>query len=137
MVDVGDLVTETYDLPLQGGRLSRRTVIQDPIPHLPGQVQAFSFFFQDFHNTDTLFCVTEPTGMHHIERVFPGMTKRCVPEIVAERNGFGQIFIQIQCPRNRTGDLGHLERVRQAGTVMVALRSEKHLRFVCHSAKSF
>ena len=66
-----------------------------------------------------------------------GMAKRRVSEIVAKRNGFGQIFIQIQCPRNRTGDLGHLERVRQAGTVMVALRSEKHLRFVFHSAKSF
>ena len=65
------------------------------------------------------------------------MTKRCVPEIVAERNGFGQIFIQIQCPRNRAGDLGHLERVRQAGPVMVALRSEKHLCFVFHSAKGF
>ena len=58
-------------------------------------------------------------------------------EIVAERNGFGQILIQIQRPRNRAGNLGHLECVRQAGPVMIALRSEKHLCFVFHPAKGF
>ena len=81
--------------------------------------------------------VSESFTEHLIECPFSGMTKRCVSKIMSQCNGFGQIFIQIQCPRNRTGDLGHLERVRQAGTVMVALRSEKHLRFVFHSAKSF
>lgn len=39
--------------------------------------------------------------MHRIERRFPGMAKRRVSEIVAKRNGFGQILIQIQRPRNR------------------------------------
>ena len=58
-------------------------------------------------------------------------------EIVAERNGFGQILIQIQRPRNRAGNLGHLECVRQAGPVMISLRSKKHLCFVFHPAKGF
>ena len=68
---------------------------------------------------------------------FPGMAERRVSEIVAERNGFGQILIQIQRPRNRAGNLGHLECVRQAGPVMIALRSEKHLCFIFHPAKGF
>ena len=47
------------------------------------------------------------------------------------------ILIQIQRPRNRAGNLGHLECVRQAGPVMIALRSKKHLCFVFHPAKGF
>lgn len=44
------------------------------------------------------------------------MAERRVAEIVTERNGFGQILIQIQRPRNRAGNLGHLECVRQGGS---------------------
>ena len=137
MVDVGDLVAETHNLSLQGRRLSRRAVVQNSIPHFPGQVQALSFLFQNLHDTDALFRVAEAPGMHRIERRFPGMAERRVSEIMAERNGFGQILIQIQRPRNRAGNLGYLECVRQAGPVMISLRSEKHLCFVFHPAKGF
>ena len=86
MVDVGDLVAETHNLSLQGRRLSRRAVVQNSIPHFPGQVQALSFLFQNLHDTDALFRVSEAPGMHRIKRRFPGMAERRVSEIVAERN---------------------------------------------------
>jgi len=75
--------------------------------------------------------------MHRIERRFPGMAERRVSEIMAERNGFGQILIQIQRPRNRAGNLGYLECVGQAGPVMISLRAARNtcvLSFILRKA---
>ena len=57
------------------------------------------------HDTDALFRVSEAPGMHRIKRRFPGMAERRVSEIVAERNGFGQILIQDVYKRQPVGRL--------------------------------
>src|SRR5438067_1040495 len=59
-----------------------------------------------------------------------GMAERRMSEVVAERNRFGQLFVQAQHLRDRPRDLRHLERVRQPRAVMIAGRREEHLRLV-------
>ena len=65
-----------------------------------------------------------------IQRVFADVPKGRVPQIMPQRDGFGQIFVQPQAPGQRPGHLRHLQRVGQAGAVMVAHGGKKHLRLV-------
>ena len=59
-----------------------------------------------------------------------GMTKRRVPEIVSERNRLGEFFVQAQHLRDGARDLRDLERVCEAGAIVIAGRREEHLRLV-------
>ena len=51
-------------------------------------------------------------------------------QIVAERDGLGQVLVEPQRPGDGAGDLGDFQRVGQAGAVEVALRREEDLRFL-------
>ena len=72
----------------------------------------------------------EPAGHHLIQRALARMTKGGVPQVVRQRDGFGQILVQPQRAGDGAGDLGYLQRMGQPGAVMVALRRQKHLCFV-------
>ena len=61
------------------------------------------------------------------------MPERRVAEIVTERNGFGQFFVQPQHLRDGPRDLRHFERVCQTRAVVIASRREEHLRLVLQS----
>jgi hypothetical protein len=63
------------------------------------------------------------------------MAKRSVSQIVTQGNGFGQIFIQPQSLGHSSGDLRDFKRVGQAGAVVIAKRSHKHLGFVLQSSE--
>ena len=56
-----------------------------------------------------------------IECALSCMAEGRMAEIVAERDRLGQILVQAERPCDRPRDLRHLERVRQAGAVVVAL----------------
>ena len=53
-----------------------------------------------------------------------------VSEIVRQRQALGQILVEPQRARQRTGDLRHLDRVRQPGPEVVALVIDEDLRLV-------
>ena len=59
-----------------------------------------------------------------------GMAERRVPEVVAERDGFGELLVQAQHLGDRARDLRHLERVREPRAVVIAGRREEDLRLV-------
>ena len=58
------------------------------------------------------------------------MAERRVPEIMSERDRFGQILVESERPRDCPRNLRNLKRVRQPSTVVVALRRDKYLRLV-------
>ena len=60
----------------------------------------------------------------------PGMAEGRVPQVVTQGGGFGQILIQAQGPGHGAGDLGDLQRVGQAGAVMIPHRRQEHLGLV-------
>ena len=58
-------------------------------------------------------------------------------EVVSESNGFRQIFVQRQTPRNRTRYLRHVESVRKPRHIVIAFGRKENLRFVLQPAESF
>jgi len=58
------------------------------------------------------------------------MPKRRVPEIVSQRQRFGEIFIQAEGARDRAGNLHNLKRVRETRAVVIAFVIDENLRFV-------
>src|SRR6185295_17444760 len=63
------------------------------------------------------------------------MTEWRVPEIVRQRQGFGEIFIQRQNACQRARDLRDFERVGQSRAVIVAFVVYEDLRLVLEAAK--
>ena len=58
-----------------------------------------------------------------VERLLADVPERRVAEVVAEPDRLGQVLVQPQRPRDRAGDEAGLERVREPGPVVVALRA--------------
>ena len=74
--------------------------------------------------------MAEAAGMHLIEHLFPGMSKRRVAQIMPQGNSLYQIFIQTQRLCNRSGILGDLQRMRKPCPVVISPRRQKHLGFM-------
>src|SRR5439155_7259838 len=58
-------------------------------------------------------------------------------EVVAERDRFGELFVQPKHLGDGSRDLRHFERVGEARSIMVACRREKDLRFVSEPPERF
>jgi len=65
-----------------------------------------------------------------VERILARMAERRVAEVMAERDGLGQIGVEAEGPRQSAGELRDLDGVGQAGAEMVALVVNEHLRLV-------
>jgi hypothetical protein len=58
------------------------------------------------------------------------MTEGRVTEVVGKRKRLGQVFVQTERASKRAGDLGHLQGMGKAGSVVVTLMIDKYLSFV-------
>ena len=105
-------------------------VLRDPVAHLPGQVQPAAVVFEHVDDAQALLVVVEAARHQRVDDALAGVPERRVAEIVAERDRFGQLFVQPQHLGDRPRDLRDLERVRQPGPVVIAGRREEHLRLV-------
>ena len=76
---------------------------------------------------EALGVVVEAAIVRHrrIERPLAGMAEGRVAEIVGERQRLGQVLVEPERARQRAGDLRHLERMGQAGAVVIALIDKK------------
>ena len=81
--------------------------------------------------------MTEPLRQKVVQRSFTDVAVGCVTQIVPKGDGFGQILVQAQRPRNGPCHLGNLQRVGQASAVVIALRREKNLGFEFKPAEGF
>ena len=75
------------------------------------------------------------TGKHLIERSFAGVAERRMAEIVRQRQRLGEVLVEPERARQRTGDLGDFEGMGQSGPVVVALMIDEHLRLVRQPAE--
>ena len=62
MVNISYLVRKTDNVPLQCSRIAGGTVVQYPVPDLPGQVQSLSLLFQHLHHPQSLTGMGEASG---------------------------------------------------------------------------
>ena len=65
------------------------------------------------------------------------MAERRVPEIVSERDRLGEVLVESEGTRDGARDLSDLERVGQAGAVVVAFRGEEDLGLVREAPERF
>ena len=65
-----------------------------------------------------------------VERVLAGMAEWRVAQVMRQRDGFDQIFIQPEFAGDRAAELGHFERMGQPGAKQVALVVQEDLGLV-------
>jgi hypothetical protein len=129
---------EPGEVPVRRG--DGAVVLRQPLQRLPGQVQPVEGGvapLQRRHHAHRLGIVVEAALARHglVQRLLAGMAEGRMAEIVGEGQRLGEILVQREPPRDRTRDLRHLQRVRQAGAVVVALMRDEDLRLVLEPAE--
>src|SRR5205085_10854752 len=84
---------------------------------------------------EALLVMAEAAGDERVEDALAGVAEWRVAEVVTQRNGLGQLFVQPQHLRNRARDLRDLQRVRQARPIVVAGGRKEDLRLVFQPAE--
>ena len=75
-------------------------------------------------------------GLHlDVERLFPGMAERGVPEVMRQPDRLGEVLVETERAGDRPGDLRDFEAVGQAGAEMVALVIDEDLGLVLQPAE--
>src|SRR5262245_3306513 len=71
-----------------------------------------------------------------VERFLARMAKRWVPQVVGQRQSFGEVFVEPQGASDRARDRGDFECVGQPAAVIVSqLVSAEYLRLLAQPAK--
>ena len=93
--------------------------------------------FEPHQRAQRLRVVIEPAMIDQcpVERLFTRMAERRMADIVREAQRLGQILVQPQRTRDHASDLRHLQAVGQAGAIVIARRSNEHLRLAAQAAK--
>ena len=73
--------------------------------------------------------------MTAVQRALAGVAERRMAQVVRQRQRLGQVLVERQHAGDGAGDLRHLEGVREAGAVVVALVEHEHLRLVGQAAE--
>jgi hypothetical protein len=58
------------------------------------------------------------------------MAKGGMTKIMTQGNGFGKHFVELKSPGHSSGDLRNFQGMREAGSVMITRRRQKHLCLV-------
>src|SRR5690606_6032053 len=88
----------------------RAVVLEDALEGFPGEVETVMLriaVFQQRDDAQRLNVVVEAAERGHgsMKSTLACMAERCMAEIVAESDSFGQILIESQGPSNRSGNL--------------------------------
>ena len=77
----------------------------------------------------------EAAGENLVKLVFADVPEGCVSEVVAEGDGFGEVFVEVQGARDGAGNLADFEGVGQAGNIVVAEGRDEYLGLVLEAAE--
>ncbi len=129
MAHVRDPVGPAHDLAFGcRGRRTGPAVVGDPVERLGTEIEWGE------RDAGAPGGVVEPPGYVGVERVFTGMTAGPVPAVVAERDGLCERDVEAARARDRSRDLCHLERVREAGALVI-LGEHEDLRLAGEAPK--
>ena len=145
---VGDLVGNVCDLCLEGrariggtvgvGKLP--VVLAESLKNLEGKVESALLgiaLFQQIDDAQALGIVVKAAMILHkeVERFLPGMTERRMAEVVGKSDRLGQVLVETEGTGDCPADGGHLDRVGQAGPVVIAGSVEEDLGFAVETAE--
>jgi hypothetical protein len=91
--------------------------------------------FDDSEGVEIVIEAATMSAHQFIKFVFASMAERRMANVMNERQCLDQSRIQPQCVRNGTGDLGHLDGVRQAIAKMIGEAHGKNLGLGFQAAK--
>ena len=144
VVEVGDRVGYAADLAFERQVFDQRGVeevslrlgvSEYPLPDLPRQVESLAVLFKPLDDSEALAIVPEAVGVQHRHFVFADVSEGGVTKIVSEGDGFGEVFVEVQCAGDRSGDLRDLEGVGKTGDVVVSERGDEDLCLVFKASK--
>ena len=151
MVVVRDLVHEVDELRLErrrlagsvlggGARVAVLLVLDDALPHLPRQVEpgkAGVPFLEQLQDAQGLPVVLEaPVVLHQlVHHPLAGVAEGRVPEVVAEDQALGELFVEPEGAGRAPADLRPLQAMGQARPVVVALVVHEDLGLVLEPAE--
>ena len=122
MIQISDAVRPPDAFSFQSGRHPGAGMMQNTIPNFPGQIQAQSVILQLFYHPQALLIVPKPSRQQIIQRPLSDMSVWRMPQIMPERDGFGQVFVETKSAGDSPRDLCNLQRVGQTRTVMIPFR---------------
>ena len=116
-------------------------MLEDALTGFKAQVQTIKArvsLLELVHHAQALQVVLKAAVRRHafIECVLAGMAERRVSQVMRQRHGLDQIFVQAQRAGDRAAELRDFQRMRQPGAEQVALVVQKNLGFVNQPAKS-
>ena len=131
VVDVGDPVHQPHDPPLERGRAAPARCGAG-CPSRTCSVRFRSSSRSTTRSECSLWRNARPPALAHarVEHLLADVPERRVAEVVAEPDRLGQVLVQPERPGHVAGDPAGLERVREPGAVVVALRRDEHLGLV-------
>src|SRR5581483_11416678 len=125
---------EAHDPSLERLRLDRAGVLEDPVAHLPRQVEAAPVALEMLDDAEGVLVVAEARAaafaQELVERLLPCVPERRMAEVVAEPDRLREVLVQPQPARDAARDPGRLERVREPRAEVVALGIDEDLRLV-------
>ena len=115
-------------------------MLDQAFERFPGEVEAVIRRVAPLEPRDDpqrLGVVVEAAVTRHarFEHVLAGMAEGRMAKVVREGQGLGQILIEPERARKRTGDLAHLDGMGQARPKMIAFVIDEDLRLVLEPAE--
>ena len=139
VVDVRDAVDDAHDLSLERLRLVGPGVLEDPVAHLPREVEPAPVALERLDDAQRVLVVPEAVAAalaeQLVERLLARVPERRVAEIVAEPDRLDEVLVQPQRARDAARDARRLERVREPRAEVVALGIDEDLRLVAQPAE--
>src|SRR5256886_9890859 len=115
-------------------------VLGQTLAHFPGKVQsgeAGIFLLQLLDHAQALAVVLKPAVVFHqlVQYHLAFVPERGVAEVVRQRDGLRQVFVELERSGDVAGDGGDFYRVRQPRAQMVAAAVQEDLGFIFEPAK--
>ena len=118
----------------------RARVAEDAVAHRLGEVEAAAVALEHVDDAQRVLVVAkapaEALVQRAVERLLAGVAEGRVAEVVAEADRLGQVLVQPQRARDRARDPAGLERVGEAGAVVVALGGDEDLGLVLQAPEA-
>jgi hypothetical protein len=100
VVDIGDAIDQAHDLALQGVRLVRPGVVEDPVSHFGGQIQPAPVALEHVDDSERVLVVaeapSEALAQGFVERLLARVPEGRVSEVVAEADRLHEVLVQPQ-----------------------------------------
>jgi len=94
-------------------------MLENTITDLVGKVESQSVFLEYIDDPEALFVMPEAARIEGVEDLLAGVAEGCVTEIVSQRYGLHEVFIERQGPANGPCYLRDLEGMGQPRAIVV------------------